>query len=102
MNLIDTVLAIEEWSAERGIPDHATPESQMLKTMEEVGELADAIGKQDLDEVMDAIGDIVVTLIIQCQLQGCYFDACVSGAYDVISKRKGKMVNGIFVKEESK
>lgn len=91
---------ILQWAKEKGILDKATPEAQMLKTVEEVGELANALGKRDIEEIKDAIGDITVTLIIQAEL--CYldFDECVKSAYEVISKRTGKMVNGIFVKDK--
>lgn len=87
------------WAKEKGILKKATPEAQMLKTVEEVGELANALGKRDLEEIKDAIGDITITLIIQAEL--CYldFDECVQSAYDVIAKRNGKIVNGIFVKD---
>lgn len=89
-----------QWASEKGILDKATKEAQMLKTVEEVGELANAIGKNNIDEIKDAIGDITVTLIIQAELCGLDFDECVESAYDVISKRTGKMVNGIFVKDK--
>ena len=90
---------ILDWAEDKGILGKATPMSQFMKTVEEVGELANAIGRNDLEEIQDAIGDIAVTLIIQAQLNGLDFDNCVASAYSVISKRKGAMVNGIFVKE---
>lgn len=90
---------ILEWAKDRGILEKATPETQMLKTVEEVGELASALGKRDMFEIQDAIGDIAVTIIIQAELNGLDFDRCLESAYDVISKRSGKMVNGIFVKD---
>lgn len=91
---------ILEWAKDKGILEKATPATQMLKTVEEVGELANALGKNDRDEIIDAIGDIAVTIIIQAELNGLDFDECVESAYNVISKRKGKMVNGLFVKDK--
>lgn len=88
-----------QWAKEKGILDKATPKDQMLKTIEEVGELAKAIGKNDKEEIKDGIGDIAVTIIIQAELNGLDFDECLESVYEIISKRKGKMVNGIFVKE---
>ena len=88
-----------QWAKEKGILDKATPKDQMLKTVEEVGELANAIGKNDKEEIKDAIGDIAVTIIIQAELNGLDFYECIESAYEIIAKRKGKMVNGIFVKE---
>jgi len=49
---------------------------------------------------MDAIGDITVTLIIQAEMQGLDFQDCLQAAYDVISKRTGKMIDGQFVKDK--
>ena len=48
---------------------------------------------------MDAIGDIFVTLVMQTQAWNCTMAECVEGAYNVISKRTGKMVDGVFVKD---
>lgn len=92
---------ILEWAKEKGILDKATPNSQMLKTVEEVGELASALSSRDLEEIKDAIGDIAVTIIIQAELNGLDFDDCLQSAYDVISSRTGKMVNGVFVKDKN-
>ena len=97
---------IIKWADDRGILDNATPSAQYQKTSEEVGELGRSLidyaqGAYGAKEhIKDAIGDIVVTLIIQCELNGFTLEECLQQAYDVISKRKGKMVNGIFVKEE--
>ena len=67
--------------------------------MEEVGELQDGIIKGDREEVKDAIGDVVVTLIMQTKAWDLTLIECVQQAYDVISKRKGEMIDGLFVKE---
>jgi NTP pyrophosphatase (non-canonical NTP hydrolase) len=87
------------WAGEKGILEKASPESQMLKTVEEIGELANALGKRNKEEIMDAIGDIAITLIIQARLCGLDFDDCVESAYNIIALRTGRMVNGIFVKD---
>ena len=91
---------ILDWAEQKGILANATKEAQMLKTVEEVGELANALGKNDIDEIEDAIGDIAVTIIIQAELNGLDFDKCVESAYNVIEKRNGKMINGLFVKDK--
>lgn len=88
------------WAADRGILDSSTPVAQFSKTLEEVTELLDAIQQDNTHEVRDAIGDIVVTLIIQCTFWGVTLNDCLNDAFEVISKRKGKMVNGVFVKDE--
>ena len=91
---------VEQWAADKGILEKATPMAQALKTLEECTELCTAINKNDRHEIVDAIGDIVVTLIIQCKMQDLSLEACLESAYDVISKRTGKMINGQFVKDK--
>jgi len=88
-----------EWAGNKGILEKATPSSQFEKTMEEVGELARYLIEDNQAEVEDAIGDIIVTLIILAELRGTSVQDCLQGAYDVIAKRKGSMINGVFVKQ---
>jgi NTP pyrophosphatase (non-canonical NTP hydrolase) len=98
-----------EWAAERGLND---PVKQTLKTLSEAGELADAVCKSDLDDptliidtfqneeaVKDAIGDIEVCLTILKSQLGYEQTECLQLAYDVISKRTGRTVNGTFIKD---
>ena len=73
--------------------------AQALKTLEETTELCTAINNNDPEEIADAMGDIMVTLIIQAKMQGVTLEKCLEGAYKIIAKRKGKMINGQFVKE---
>lgn len=87
------------WAKEKGILDKGNPMSQGLKTLEEVHEMLTAIKDENLEELKDAVGDVFVTIVIQAELNGVKFKSCVKQAYDVISKRKGSMVNGQFVKE---
>ena len=87
------------WAKEKGILDKATPITQGLKTLEEVNELLVAIVNDDREEIKDAIGDIVVTVIIQAEMQGMDIEDCLESAYNIIKHRKGKMQNGQFVKE---
>ena len=67
--------------------------------MEEAGELGRAILKNDEPEFIDAIGDMVVVLTNLARLGDTSIELCIDQAYDVISKRTGKMVNGTFVKD---
>jgi NTP pyrophosphatase (non-canonical NTP hydrolase) len=90
---------IIEWAAERGIFEKATPIKQAYKTLEECGELIQAISEGDKQGIRDAIGDIIVTLIIQAAMQDFDIEGCLQDAYNEIKDRKGKMVNGTFVKE---
>ena len=90
--------AVEEWSSERGI-DKAEPSKQMLKLTEEVGELAASIARDNIIEFADAIGDIMVVLTILCQQLKLDLHTCYLCAYQTIKNRKGKTVNGVFVKD---
>lgn len=92
---------IRAWATERGLYAKGDTKTQYLKLMEEAGELGRAILKSDQPEIEDAIGDIVVVLTNLAHLAGTSIESCVDGAYNVISKRTGKMVNGTFVKTES-
>ena len=90
---------IREWADERGLYENGDPKTQALKLMEEVGEISRAVLKDDFDEVVDGIGDSVVVLTNLAELMGVSIEACIASAYEVISKRTGKMVNGTFVKD---
>jgi NTP pyrophosphatase (non-canonical NTP hydrolase) len=90
---------VEEWAEDKGILAHATTIRQAEKTLEETNELICAILNEDNAEIKDAIGDIMVTIIIQAKMQGLTIEECLQSAYDVISKRTGKMVNGQFIKD---
>ena len=91
---------ILQWAKDKGILDKSTPMSQFIKTLEETSELGTAINNNDKEEIIDAIGDIYVTICIQAELNGLDIDDCIQSAYNVISKRTGKMVNGSFVKDD--
>ncbi len=95
----DLVNKVLDWAEEKGIMSKATPASQYQKTVEEVGELGRALIELDKEQIQDAIGDIIVTLIIQAKMNNLTVEECLSGVYDIISKRKGSMINGVFVKE---
>jgi len=90
---------IREWADERGLYENGDPKTQALKLMEEVGEISRAVLKDDFDEVVDGIGDSVVVLTNLAELMGVSIEACIASAYEVISNRTGKMVNGTFVKD---
>lgn len=89
---------IKQWAIDKGL-DEAQPEKQMLKLIEEVGELAQGLAKGNLDQVIDSVGDVYVVLTILAMQMDLDITDCIAAAYDEISDRKGKMVNGVFVKE---
>tara|TARA_R100000951_G_scaffold69724_1_gene58646 strand:- start:467 stop:1399 length:933 start_codon:yes stop_codon:yes gene_type:complete len=91
---------IRDWADERGLYDKGDAKTQYIKLMEETGEIGRAILKNDTDEIIDGIGDAVVVLTNLAELVGVPIEECIQEAYDVISKRTGKMVNGTFVKDQ--
>ena len=96
---------VVDWGYDKGIL-HAGPSTkqrrlkQYQKTEEEVDELFTAITTDNREEAIDAIGDILVTLIMQTRLWKTDLYECLNEAYEVINKRTGRMVDGIFVKDK--
>jgi len=95
-NLQDKIL---NWAGKRGILDSSNPLKQLEKTQEELDETKKALEDGDIDETADGIGDMLVTIIILSELAGVDCVECLRLAYDEIKDRKGKMENGLFVKE---
>ena len=99
----DTINNVREWGIDKGIigPNgKATERRQLDKLIEEVEELVDAVCNNERDEKIDAIGDCTVVLILLSEIIGVPFEECLSMAYNVISQRTGKMVDGVFVKDK--
>ena len=105
-----------QWAKEKGILEKATPLTQIEKTREELEETKEALfwdsknclqfenskGKlvNTKEEILDGYGDQLVTLIIGAEMNGLKLEDCLEAAYNVISKRTGRMVNGKFEKDE--
>jgi NTP pyrophosphatase (non-canonical NTP hydrolase) len=89
------------WAQQKGIFEKGTPIAQAGKTMEECTELMVAVAFDNKEEIKDALGDILVTIIIQAEMQGMSLIDCLESAYNIIAKRTGKMVDGKFVKDVS-
>ena len=97
--MTDLIKNIQNWVSDRNL-ETQDPRFQMCKTMEELGELANAINKGSRIGAMDGIGDVVVTLICISMQLGVDFNECLKMAYDEIKDRRGKMIDGVFVKDE--
>ena len=97
-NIIEKVQA---WAKERGL-DKCHPEDQYEKLLEECQELTEALESYDGPDMIDAIGDIQVVLIVMCLQIGLDFDGCLLSAYEEIKDRKGRIVEGVFIKEIEK
>ena len=90
---------IRKWADDRGIYDRGDSNTQYIKLMEEAGELAQGLLKRNDVEIYDAIGDMIVVLTNLAHMEGVKIEDCIQDAYDEIADRKGKMINGTFVKE---
>lgn len=88
---------IRQWHHDRNLIDGANDKDQVCKLIQEVGELSDNVCKGK--DVKDDIGDCIVVLINIAERHGLTISECLEQAYDDIKDRKGKMVDGIFVKE---
>ena len=100
MSYAEVEMKVVQWGEARGIVQNATAMSQAIKTLEETTELLDAINKNNIDEIKDAVGDIVVTLIMVCAVLDINLVDCLKGAYNEIKDRKGYLTKeGVFVKE---
>lgn len=99
MTLNDTVLKVWQWFDKHNLHD---PVMQMVKVQEEVGELAHEISRAHYDtpEVVDALGDTLVTIIGMCHHLNIEPGYALFTAYNEIKDRKGKVIDGSFVKEE--
>lgn len=93
-------LLVIEWAKNKEILTKGNKMSQALKTLEEVGELINSIHNNDSIGATDDLGDILVTIIIQAEMQGLKLTECLESAYNVISKRTGVMRNGQFHKDK--
>ncbi|MEB8145362.1 MazG-like family protein [Enterococcus faecalis] len=94
----ELVKLVEEWAKEKRL-DKAEPEKQMLKVIEEVGEVGAVLARNNENDLRDGIGDVVVTLIILAMQNNMDLYECLNQAYSEIKNRQGEMVNGVFVKE---
>ncbi|VFA64285.1 MazG nucleotide pyrophosphohydrolase domain protein [Enterococcus saccharolyticus] len=93
----ELIKSVEQWARNKGL-DEAESSKQMLKVVEETGEVAAALARSDQDALRDGIGDVVVTLIILALQNDMDLYECLNFAYDEIKGRTGKTVNGVFVK----
>jgi NTP pyrophosphatase (non-canonical NTP hydrolase) len=93
---------VESWASDRKIIPNSTPQAQLLKTVSELGELADCTLKNHRAGIIDGVGDVIVTLVIYAALQGVKLEDCLASAYGEIKDRRGHLTpEGVFVKEES-
>ncbi len=93
-------LEVIRWAEARKIIPNATPASQFMKAVSEMGELADAVNKRDMPGVRDAVGDTLVCLINMCALLDIDMTECLALAFAEIKDRRGTLLpSGVFVKD---
>jgi hypothetical protein len=98
LQLPDNITRVTQWHYDRNLIEGATDKAQLIKLQEEVDELAASISYNT--NPIDDIGDIIVVLINIAERNGLSINNCLAHAYKDIKDRKGKMVEGIFVKEK--
>lgn len=93
-----TISNIAQWHHSRNLVEGSDDPSQMLKLVEELGELAGNVARGR--DIKDDVGDMIVVLTNICERNGLSLADCALTAYNDIKDRKGRMVEGVFVKEE--
>lgn len=91
---------VVQWADDKGLLDYENAPKQMLKVVEELGELCGSIAKGKRNEELDAFGDLLVTIVILAEQRQIDLVSALKEAYGVIKNRTGKTVNGVFVKDE--
>ena len=95
----DITELIKKWAIERDLQS-GNPKAQMLELLKELAELGYNINKFGVGQIMESIGNIYVGLVVLCMQLGPDINDCIKAVYEEIKDRKGKMVDGIFVKEK--
>ena len=93
----ELVKKVAQWHHDRNLIKGATDKDQFCKLIQEAGELSDNICKGK--DMSDDIGDMIVVLINIAERNKLTLKECLEKAWDDIKDRKGKMVDGIFIKE---
>ena len=93
----ELVKKVAQWHHDRNLIKGATDKDQFCKLIQEAGELSDNICKGK--DMSDDIGDMIVVLINIAERNNLTLKECLEKAWDDIKDRKGKMVDGIFIKQ---
>ena len=99
MTFESLITKVQLWGRDKGIVGKSNAYVQMAKMREEMLELRQEVMKGDMRGIKDELGDVLVTCVIQAECHGLELAECLEHAYDKITKRKGTLVNGMFVKE---
>ncbi len=89
---------IEQWHKDRNLIDGSDDKSQVMKLIQELGELSDSVCKGTC--IKDDIGDLLVVMINICVRNNVTLEECLQCAYEDIKDRRGVMRDGVFIKEQ--
>lgn len=95
---MNTTELIKQWAIDRNLHT-SDPNKQMLKLVEEFGELGEGMAKGNTPLIIDSLGDMYVVMTILAMQMNIDIEKCIDVAYNEIKDRKGKMIDGVFVKE---
>lgn len=98
ININNVTFDISQWIRARNIHKGSTSKQQFVKLIEEAGELAADLSRGR--DIKDSIGDMYVVMCAICEIEDINIAECMQLAYNEIKDRKGRMVDGVFVKEE--
>lgn len=88
------------WAHEKNLLDPKNSFKQFTKMIEKSGEVASALFKDDREKLIDGLGDVLVTLIILAHQNTLTLETCSKMAWNEIKDRKGKTIDGKFIKQE--
>jgi NTP pyrophosphatase (non-canonical NTP hydrolase) len=99
MELKELIEKTNKWFDDRNLIQGSTDKDQILKLMQELGELSDHACKGE--DIRDDLGDMLVVMLNIMKRNNFTIEECLEMAYNDIKDRKGRMVDGIFVKEQN-
>jgi len=88
---------VSQWHRDRNLIHGSTDKDQTLKLLQELGELSDSVCKKK--DIKDDLGDMLVVIINIAIRNNTSLAECLEAAWNEIKNRKGKMIDGVFVKE---
>lgn len=94
----ELIKKVVRWHKDRNLIDGSDDKSQVMKLLQELGELSDSVCKGE--DIMDDIGDMLVVMINICERNSVEIEDCLGVAYDDIKNRRGVMLDGVFVKDD--
>jgi NTP pyrophosphatase (non-canonical NTP hydrolase) len=93
-------MLIANWAEEKGLLNPEFAPKQFMKIQEELGELASAIIKEDIDKEIDGFADVLITIIVLAWQRNINLKHALNMGWDEIKDRKGVVLKGSFIKNE--